>query len=324
MFPPSESLPRAQLAQRLDAMLQQAQGPAAPQRAHAIGPVEQDPRQPSRAALDRQAQGIAPPEAARGARTLDLAPGTPAATQLSAAARVLAALVDPQMPQEPQPVRAAEPLWPHPSPPSAPTLARALSDAVEGSGLFYESHLQQFADGTRPLEVLQREPQARLAEQGAASAAPADQPATTAQAVLHPATVHIVQQQLHLLADGVWHWRGEPWPGTRMDWVLHVAPPMAQHTNPHEETREQPHEDPRTSKPRPAQEGPGWTTRLRLALPSLGEVDAALGLNASGVDLRVTASDPRARAQLRAGRIALVRRLEAAGLVVRACQMEGA
>lgn len=43
----------------------------------------------------------------------------------------------------------------------APMVAAALQDAVDVSGLFYESHLAQWAQGSRSLAALLREPQAR-------------------------------------------------------------------------------------------------------------------------------------------------------------------
>jgi len=49
-----------------------------------------------------------------------------------------------------------------PSSAATPTqLATALKDALTYSGLFYESHVQQWASGQRPLTELMREPQAR-------------------------------------------------------------------------------------------------------------------------------------------------------------------
>jgi hypothetical protein len=41
----------------------------------------------------------------------------------------------------------AQALWPLDQPPTAPLLAHT----VDNSGLFYESHLQQFAEGARTL-----------------------------------------------------------------------------------------------------------------------------------------------------------------------------
>lgn len=50
--------------------------------------------------------------------------------------------------------------------PSAALLARALAQALDGSGLFYESHLAALAFGKRTPAQLQAEPQARLHLQG--------------------------------------------------------------------------------------------------------------------------------------------------------------
>jgi hypothetical protein len=119
--------------------------------------------------------------------------------------------------------------------------------------------------------------------------------------VLHPATAEVVQQQLELLASGVFRWSGEPWPGAHMEWQLR--------------------EQPREAAPEPA--GRTWTTRLQLVLPSLGAVEAVLGLDASGaLQVRVGAADARAARELQAARAALLQRFEAAGLSVQACRVE--
>jgi hypothetical protein len=49
------------------------------------------------------------------------------------------------------------------NPQNAPELAQVLKQAVSSSGLFYESHLQQWIEGKISLETLRREPQARQA-----------------------------------------------------------------------------------------------------------------------------------------------------------------
>lgn len=45
------------------------------------------------------------------------------------------------------------------------TVASAMRESVEHSGLFYESHLHDWISGSRPLANLQREPQAQLPQQ---------------------------------------------------------------------------------------------------------------------------------------------------------------
>src|SRR5690606_22158533 len=51
-------------------------------------------------------------------------------------------------------------------------LAMALSQAMQGSGLFYESHLRDFAFGQRTLAQMQSEPQAQAGRESARGAAP--------------------------------------------------------------------------------------------------------------------------------------------------------
>jgi len=97
--------------------------------------------------------------------------------------------------------------------------ARAMRQAVEQSGLFYESHLQEWQEGRRRLEALHAEPQAALSPGPRArdsSAAPAPlppaEPATPEQnaakglqAALNaiPADVRpLVQDQIAVLASG--------------------------------------------------------------------------------------------------------------------------
>lgn len=82
-------------------------------------------------------------------------------TTLSAAARAISAILGPT-PGVASAVRGSAPVWPLPTAPAAPQLAAALARTVATSGLFYESHLSQFATGARPLAELAQEPQARL------------------------------------------------------------------------------------------------------------------------------------------------------------------
>lgn len=326
MIPGGEGLLRALLAQRLDTVLRQF-GVAGPQAARALAGASQDPRAPSRDALDRQAQAGPAPAPARHARSGDAAaPALPqlsdtaapaAAATWSGGARAIAAMLEPGAP----PVRGAAPLWPHPSPPAVPELAHALARAVEGSGLFYEAHLQQFAAGTRSLADLRREPQALLQaaatatadeapdtsmQADASDAAPASSPAPAqAGPPVHPATLPVVQQQLELLATGVFRWSGEPWPGARMEWEVR--------------------EEPDRRAPEVDAAGRAWSTRLQLVLPVLGAVDAALCLDADGgVQVRVAAVQPEAARALQEARPALLERLARARLPVRGCRVEAA
>ncbi|SFQ20185.1 hook-length control protein FliK [Variovorax sp. OK605] len=155
-----DALLAARLAPRLDVLGIKgeaaigAPGPAVP-----VARVENDVRLPSNAALDRQIPG------ALLGGTAHLGGGAPAsvATRLSVAARVIGAVLA-DLQAEPGPVRGASPLMAsRQQPANAAALAGALASTVADSGLFYESHLAEFAAGGRSLAQMALEPQARWA-----------------------------------------------------------------------------------------------------------------------------------------------------------------
>ena len=84
-------------------------------------------------------------------------------------------------------ILAASPVAARPDEPRV--VARTLERSVSESGLFYEAHLVDWADGRRPLAAIAREPQAQLASSLAAAdpdAAGGAPPADTAIAYLSP------------------------------------------------------------------------------------------------------------------------------------------
>lgn len=188
----------------------------------------------------------------------------------------------------------------------ATLFARALSLAVQQSGLFYESHLRELAFGGRTAAQLKLEPQGQLGRPDAqtpAQTGPATQSGTpqgaaqstdgspaetrnasasgtttgqaaTAQAAppssltgLHPETQLIVRQQLEVLASQVFGWRGEAWPEAQMEWEISR----------------------RNEQDIPDEAGSHWATRLRLTLPALGEVEARLSLHDQQVVMQLVA-----------------------------------
>lgn len=82
------------------------------------------------------------------------------AVSLSPAARLLQEAL--QRTQTQEPARLSSPLPLAEGEPQAAPLAENLRQAVRESGLFYESHQQQWVAGQKPLNELLREPQARL------------------------------------------------------------------------------------------------------------------------------------------------------------------
>lgn len=110
---------------------------------------------------------------------------TSARESLSTAARVILDILDGT---DAAPLRSAAPIVA--APPGsgqAASLASALARQVGQSGLFYESHLGQWLNGTRPLDSLMREPQALLGRPPAAPLATADATQPVLQLTYQPA-----------------------------------------------------------------------------------------------------------------------------------------
>lgn len=84
------------------------------------------------------------------------------------------------------------------SPAIAQVLAADLKKALERSGLFYESHLQEYLAGHRALSEIRLEPQNQ--QQASASA--------------------LLPQQLSILEQQRLSWHGEVWPGQKMNWNI--------------------------------------------------------------------------------------------------------
>ena len=123
-----------------------------------IQKVKNDVRLPSHSPLETRIESGAAPALPRA----DAPPSVD--TRWSAAARVISAVLA-DLHAEPEPVRGAAPLWASPQEaPSGAVLAAALGRSVSGSGLFYESHLLEFAMGLRTLAQLAEEPQVRLTQ----------------------------------------------------------------------------------------------------------------------------------------------------------------
>ena len=190
-------------------------------------------------------------------------------------------------------------------------LAAALGRSLAQSGLFYEAHQAQWVGGTLGLAQLRQEPQAQLR---AAPAQPLTAPAAVAaaaaasatvvdagirvlaapqEALIHPSSLPLVQQQLGALESGRLAVQVEVWPQQWMQW----------------EIQEQPGDE-RAQAQAPTE----WRTLLRLDLPSLGAIEASLSLRADGLHVLLRAQDDDSAALLAEHRASLHQALEAAGL----------
>ncbi|MEW6763093.1 MAG: flagellar hook-length control protein FliK [Pseudomonadota bacterium] len=166
----------------------------------------------------------------------------------------------------------------------AASIAQGLQQALGKSGLFYESHVAEWAQGARALSDLNAEPQQQAAREG-------QRPLPT-----DPATAQFINLQLATQEQAQVSWQGNLWPGQPMQL----------------EVRREVDEE---------QEGQGegeeaaaraWHSRLRLTFPGLGDIDARLTLVGGALQLRVSASEDSA-ALLRHNQPGLAGALDAAG-----------
>lgn len=169
------------------------------------------------------------------------------------------------------------------------SLSSTLQQSLTQSGLFYEAHQAEWVIGKRDLAQLLLEPQARISSNAGplrdlpvrtaatplpaatdssppAAAQRADQPMHTQQGL------SLVQQQLGILESGRIAIQLEIWPMQWMQWEI-------------DEQLQDGLSELETS--------PGWHTQLRLDLPNLGSLDAALALGSNG--LRIEISTPSAQ-----------------------------
>ncbi|HIJ94449.1 MAG TPA: flagellar hook-length control protein FliK [Desulfuromonadales bacterium] len=208
------------------------------------------------------------------------------------------------------------------APPSdAPQVGKMLQQGVRESGLFYESHLSRWFGGDYALEDLLKEPQGRLSPRvrqqnqpkgvdRSMLAAMQNQTNRAAssevlEAVLRKAnssnseisvdlrTLPVVAEQLSTMQNGQLIFRGDLFPGQRMEWS--VAEREAHRNQSGERERR-------------------WETSLKLNLPHLGAVQVTLDLDGTRVSLNVQAESETTVPLLEADRGRLAEQLQMAGL----------
>jgi hypothetical protein len=148
----------------------------------------------------------------------------------------------------------------------AEALAAGLKQAFGKSGLFYESHVAEWAQGTRALAELANEPQQQAAQAGARPN-PQD-----------PATAQFINMQLLAQEQSQLAWKGQLWPGQPMEWNVQ----------------------------REAHGGGGdgddgaiWNSRLKLRFPELGELDVQLRMVGGALQIGFSTGDDATAALLR-------------------------
>ncbi|MBU5613602.1 flagellar hook-length control protein FliK [Geomonas azotofigens] len=166
---------------------------------------------------------------------------------------------------------ASEPLVEHPEQAIA-QLAGRLKESLTQNGLFYESHLAQWALGGLSLKELLKEPQGKLSRLLSDGEGRSAEDAAGG-AIADGRTLPLIKEQLHLLNTGVLVWQGEAWPGQEMKLVVGEGSA---------EQWEQ-----------------GIEANLSLELPRLGGVAAKLRFTPEGIDVELVCDRPGASELLR-------------------------
>lgn len=245
------------------------------------------------------------------------------------------------------PARMLDPSTGVPTGTAASQIAGRLAQAIGDSGLFYESHQAQWVAGQRPIETTAAEPQRAFdpglpqPAAGDRSAPPAAAPAglpgaagtTTDDAPLtapdseggEPPAVRgestlrsrddtnrtdngppaelrpLVQNQLLGLSQHTLAWEGLAWPGQPMR--LEIDDPQPERNGSGDAAADE-----------SAPEVP-WTTRVRMVLPGLGEIETSLTLwNRDHALTLGIAADGDARLRMGAALLDLQQRMTDAGL----------
>jgi len=231
--------------------------------------------------------------AAPGAASLTpaaAAPGDPkTAPQLSPTGRALGDVLGAAL-KLPQPTEARIATAPIAAAPTADTqkIADGLQHAIDKSGMFYESHLAEWAGGERPLAELKGEPQmatGRQAMEAVRQGVPAD-----------PATAQLISQQLATQEQGRVSWQGQLWPGQAMQWDI---------------TRDGPEGGGGHGGDREA--AAPWRSQLTLRFAALGELGANIVLSGGQVHIRLQAGSDASGDLLRTHAARLQEALAAAG-----------
>ncbi len=164
-------------------------------------------------------------------------------------------------------------------------VAQKLRDAVASSGLFYESHVAEWAEGKRPLASLLLEPQMQRAAQGDAARTGTDL-----------ASAQLINLQLHTHEQARVQWQGEAWPGQQMQWDIRRDAPEGQQQDGAE-----------------ADEATAWRSSVRFQFPLLGDLAAQVVLQGGRVAIQLQAGSEDSAATLRQHAARLEAALDAAG-----------
>ncbi|AOY94716.1 hypothetical protein BKK79_22725 [Cupriavidus sp. USMAA2-4] len=284
-------------ARSLDALRQEPQGrlPAAPR------PDAQDGAAAGTTAQAAQAAPAATPDARPAPPVLLLPAPTPTPAPADAAARPALPAGETLLAAQPDgDTDAASHSPPRPAQPDGHA-AQPGAAAPRPGNLAAEAYAAVARGTARPARELQATGSDSAAQPARAGVPDAQEAARGAAPIIHPASENLVRQQLDLLASQQFRWTGEAWPGVPLDWE--IQPQTWDDTGGGATDR-------------------AWSTRLRLTLPNLGEVEARLSLHGTGLQALLLTPDRAVATRLNAERSALAGNLSANGLVLMRLDVE--
>lgn len=198
--------------------------------------------------------------------------------------------------------------------------ASRLREALILNGLFYESHLAEWAIGERQLKDILREPQGKLSRRLAAGSLKAgqnqandddmilssfkgesvssDRPSSAhnrsiSEFIADPQTFPLIREQLATLHSGQLVWNGQVWPEQNIEITI---------------------EEKDADGSRGESQEKVWGTSLKLHLPRLGTIAATLRLSADGLDVVVETGSVEATTLLKGDGEGLRQSMDGAGM----------
>ncbi|MBI1771693.1 MAG: flagellar hook-length control protein FliK [Burkholderiales bacterium] len=142
--------------------------------------------------------------------------------------------------------------------------ASKLQHQISTSGLFYESHVAEWAQGKRPINDIKAEPQSQigLSDMAASNSA-------TALSTVNKEMGQIIHQQLNVLEQNIVRWQGELFPGQKIEWEIK--------------------KESQGDRNQQEIESANWQSVVRFDLPNLGPVTAIINLQSSNLGLSLRA-----------------------------------
>lgn len=148
------------------------------------------------------------------------------------------------------------------------TTAVKLQQQISTSGLFYESHVAEWAQGKRPITDIKAEPQSQIGASSQTDSASGIQ--STTLTTINKEMGQIIHQQLNVLEQNIVRWQGELFPGQKIEWEIK------------KETQSK-------HNPQEMEDATIWQSVVRFDLPNLGPVTAIINLQSNNLGLSLRA-----------------------------------